>query len=198
MKSLKRQPHVLTYINQTTVKIRVHNIAQSGVTAITTPQRLDRTVVFSNQGFMILIGSQKFIFKTSHRKQPHILCTFKHFTQNPAWTNAFQTPHQLTLHPQHIVFQRHFTRGLWQNPYHRIGITVFPAGQCRVVVQTVAHIPAKQNVAKTETAIQRRKKFVARHVLTGHDTVDIHHTHLDLTHVAFDHQLLQFVCTVYF
>ena len=111
MKAFKRHAHVFTHINQTPVKIRIDRVAQRRITTVAAPQRLDRTVIFCQQGLAVFIRRQKLILKSSHRKQAHVLRPLQHPTQHAARANAFQAPHQLTLHPEHVVFQRNLARG---------------------------------------------------------------------------------------
>ena len=54
-----------------------------------------------------------------------------------------------------------------------------PAGQCRVVVALVVHVPAKDNVAESETAFCRREELVLVQVLAAQHAVDVRNGHLD-------------------
>jgi hypothetical protein len=54
-----------------------------------------------------------------------------------------------------------------------------PAGQGRVVVALIVHVPAEHDVAKAEPALDRGKEFVLVEVLAAQHAVDVGHRHFD-------------------
>ena len=54
-----------------------------------------------------------------------------------------------------------------------------PAGQRRVVVALIVHVPAEDDVAKAESALDRGKEFVLVQIFAAQHAVDVGHRHLD-------------------
>ena len=61
----------------------------------------------------------------------------------------------------------------------RVGESLVPARQRRVVVACVATIPAEYHIAEAEAAFDRRLELLLVNVFAAHDAVDIGHGDLD-------------------
>ena len=62
---------------------------------------------------------------------------------------------------------------------HRVREAFVPAGQRRVVVALVVHIPAEDNVAKAEATFGSGEEFVLVQILAAQHAVDVGHSDLD-------------------
>ena len=65
------------------------------------------------------------------------------------------------------------------DPRERVGKALVPAGERRVVVGDVHHVPAEHDVAEAESAFDRRVELVLVDVLAAQDAVDVGDGDLD-------------------
>src|SRR5262249_4456707 len=72
-----------------------------------------------------------------------------------------------------VAFERQCATRVRKNSHRRVRIARVPAGVLRVVVELILRVPSDDDIAKTEPALERRKKFRLRDVLAAQNAVDI-------------------------
>src|SRR6185437_6938229 len=166
------------------VEIGEDRIAQDRIAEEARRDRLQVPVVLLAHGMRRLFEDEKFVFERAVRLETEATGALDDAAQEAARTQGLRRRREFGEKEQGLRLEGDFAAALRHDACRRVGIGGVPPRIRQIVDELVIRIPAQHDVAKAETALERRKELVARYVLAAHHPVDIDEPQLDMAEAA--------------
>ena len=184
--------HFVAEVQEIVVELGVDGIADDGVSEESGGDRLHVAVAFFAHGVGVFFEEEEFEFECAVSGEAHIFGAVEYATQGGAGADDFSFAGEFSEHEQGVFFEGNFAGGFGEDANVGVGVGSVPAGECGFIVELIVAVPAEDDVAEAEAAVEGFEEFFVVHVFAAQDAVDIEHAGFDVFNLAGEDLLFEF------